>query len=158
MTRIAFYAYIIVTRKGKKMGNVLDRKLVQNISNDIEFALGDVENKYNVKITRGNASFGISNMTLKLNVSKVGVDGTVMTKEATDFNTYASMYNTTSKLGDIISHLGEDYKVIGWKPRSRKYPVLVEKISSGGKYKFPVSLLPKKSGNITRKMARTFSK
>tara|TARA_B110001454_G_C12380533_1_gene292408 strand:- start:41 stop:463 length:423 start_codon:yes stop_codon:yes gene_type:complete len=140
------------------MGNVLDRNLVQNISNDIELALGDVENKYNVKITRGNASFGISNMSLKLNVSKVGVDGTVMTKEATDFNTYASMHNITSKLGDMISHLGEDYKVIGWKPRSSKYPVLMEKVSNGGRYKFPVALLHKKSNPTAKKAVRTFLK
>jgi hypothetical protein len=136
---------------------VMNRNTVKMISNDIEKALGDVASKWNVEIKRGNASFGSENMTLKLNVSTKR-NGMVMTKEATDYNTYASMYNVTSKLGDIINHLGEDYKVIGWKPRSSKYPVLMEKVSNGGRYKFPVALLPKKSNPTAKKATRTFVK
>jgi len=120
---------------------MLDRNTVKMISNDIEKALGDVANKYNVVINRGNASFTSDNMTLKLNVSTIGNDGNVMTKEATDFNTYASMNGVTKSLGDIITHGGHNYKLVGWKPRSKKYPVLVEKITTGKKFKFSISLV-----------------
>ncbi|MBC8428244.1 hypothetical protein H8D04_00030 [bacterium] len=120
---------------------MLDRNTVKMISNDIEKALGDVANKYNVVINRGNASFTSDNMTLKLNVSTIGNDGNVMTKEATDFNTYASMYGITKSLGDVVNYMGGEYKIVGFKPRSKKYPVIVEKLNDGGRYKFPVDIV-----------------
>ncbi len=140
------------------MGNIINRNMVKNIASDIESSLKNVEKKYNVKITRGNATFGTSNMTLKMNISMIGNDGTVLTKEASDFKTYASIHNVTSKVGDIINHLGVDYKVIGWKPRSTKYPILMEKVSNGGRYKFPVALLPKKSNPTAKKATRVYNK
>ncbi|MBC8421942.1 MAG: hypothetical protein H8E03_00820 [Pelagibacteraceae bacterium] len=124
-----------------KGNNMLDRNTVKMISSDIEKALGDVATKYNVEIKHGNASYGSENMSLKLKVSTIGNDGSVMTKEATDFNTYASMYGITKSLGDVINYMGGEYKIVGFKPRSKKWPVIVEKLNHGGRYKFPVDIV-----------------
>ena len=121
---------------------MLDRNTVKLISSDIEKALKEVELKYNVEIKRGNASFSSDNMVLKLNVSTIGNDGSVMTKEATDFNTYASIrYGITKSLGDIVNYMGNEYKIVGLKPRSKKYPIILEKVNGGGRYKFPVDII-----------------
>ena len=121
--------------------NMLDRNTVKLISSAIEKALDDVATKYGVVITRGRASYTSDNMTLKLNVSTIDNDGSVMTREATDFNTYASVHGITKSLGDVITHMGHNYKIIGFKPRSTKYPVIMEKITDGKKYKFPVNMI-----------------
>lgn len=120
----------------------LDRSSVRMIADDIEIALAKVAKRYGVKIEVGNSSFSPTNCTTKINISTVAKNGTVMTKEATDFNRYASSFGITGyKLGDTFEHRFQQYKIIGLKPRARKYPVLAEDVNTGYKFKFPASIL-----------------
>lgn len=118
---------------------MLNRNTVKMISNDIEKALGDVANKYNVDIKRGNASFSSNNMTLKLNVSIISDTGDIMTKEATDYNLHKNIVGLTKELGDTFYFNGAKYTIKGYKPRSRKYPVVVS--NGNGLYKMSINMV-----------------
>jgi len=120
----------------------LDRASVRQIADDIEIALAKVAKRYGVKIEVGNSSFSPTNCTTKINISTVAKNGTVMTKEATDFNRYASSFGINGyKLGDTFEFRYETYKITGLKPRSRKYPLLAENVNTGKVYKFPASVI-----------------
>ena len=120
----------------------LDRSSVRMIADDIEIALAKVAKRYGVKIEVGNSSFSSTNCTTKINISTVAKNGTVMTKEATDFNHYAHSFGIKGyMLGDTFEFRYETYKITGLKPRSRKYPLLAENVNTGKVYKFPASVI-----------------
>jgi hypothetical protein len=122
--------------------NSFDRSTVVLIANDIQSALAKVANQYGVNIKVGNASFSPTNFTTKITVSTISKDGTVMGKEASDFDRYAFMFGITDyKVGDEFEFRDETYKIVGMLPRSKKYPVLAKSVSSGKTFKFPASVL-----------------
>lgn len=105
--------------------------------------LQDIEKEYGIKISLGNCTYSDSNATFKLEVSDIGDNGEVMTKEAEDFKRRASLYGLSPKdLGRVIKDplSGEEYTIIGLKTRSTKYPILA-KGKNGKTYKFPVDVI-----------------
>jgi hypothetical protein len=117
----------------------LTRNVVRNIASDVESALADIAAKYNVVIERGGASFTSDNATLKLKISTISADGVINSAEATDFNTYKTVYGVTKNLGESFYHNGTKYTITGLKPRSKKYPVIATNGSRS--YKFPISTI-----------------
>lgn len=114
------------------------------LSSRVMKALKDagLEEEYGIRISDKGGSYSDSNFTLKLECATLSEDGTVLTKEATDFKFYCHRYGLQeSDLGRIFWDLNtsEQFKIIGCKPRSKKYPILVEKVSSGARYKFPAN-------------------
>lgn len=121
--------------------NSLDRAAVRRINNDIELALKAVADRYGVQIKVGNSRFSNTNCTTKIDISTVNEGGTVMTKEATDFNRFAASFGITKKLGDTFDFRYDRYEIVGLKPRSSKYPVLAKSLSSGKTFKFPANVI-----------------
>lgn len=120
--------------------NSLDRAAVRRINSDIELALKAVADRYGVQIKVGSARFSDSNCTTKIDISTINEGGTVMTKEATDFNRFASSFGITKKLGDTFFFRYDTYEIVGLKPNSSKYPLLAKNISSGKTFKFPANV------------------
>lgn len=118
---------------------MIDRKKVEHFRNLIQnelLGLEQVGKEEGFTIRLGNATYSNSNVTFKLELSTVNEDGSVNTKEATDFKNYASMYGLNpNDLGRTFEHIGDVYTVVGCKPRSRKFPILC-KNSQGKVYKF----------------------
>ena len=121
--------------------NSLDRTAVRRINDDIQSALDAVAKRYGVQIKVGNSRFSNTNCTTKIDISTVSEGGTVMTKEATDYNRYASSFGLTKKLGDTFEFRYDTYEIVGLKPRSSKYPVLAKNLSNGKTFKFPVNVI-----------------
>jgi len=121
--------------------NSLDRTAVRRINDDIQSALDAVANRYGVQIKVGNSRFSDSNCTTKIDISTVNEGGTVMTKEATDFNRFATSFGITKKLGDTFEFRYDTYEIVGLKPRSSKYPVLAKNLSNGKTFKFPANVI-----------------
>lgn len=117
--------------------NSLDRTAVRRINDDIQSALDAVAKRYGVQIKVGNSRFSNTNCTTKIDISTVNEGGTVMTKEATDFNRFATSFGITKKLGDTFDFRYDRYEITGLKPRSSKYPVLAKSLSNGKTFKFP---------------------
>lgn len=121
--------------------NSLDRTAVRRINDDIQSALDAVAKRYGVQIKVGNSRFSNTNCTTKIDISTVSEGGTVMTKEATDYNRYASSFGLTKKLGDTFEFRYDTYEIVGLKPRSSKYPVLAKNLSNGKTFKFPTNVI-----------------
>lgn len=122
--------------------NSLDRASVRQINSEIESALKAVAEKYGVAIKVGNSRFSNNNCTTKIEIATIAESGEVLTKEAVDFNRYASsMFQITKKLGDTFEFRYDTYEIVGLKPRSSKYPVLAKNLSNNKTFKFPANAI-----------------
>lgn len=117
-----------------------DRQNIREINNEIETALALIAKKYGVEVNVGNTRFTSNNFTTKVEVATVTSSGTVMTKEAQDFNRYQSYKGILLNLGDSFQRNGKTYTIIGYKPRSHQYPILAS-CSDGKTYKLPINLI-----------------
>ena len=116
------------------------RATVREISSDIVTALAAVEEKHGVKIDRGNASFTGNNFSLKIKVAAISEDGDVLTKEAQDYDLYADAHDLP-KRNTVLNVHGRRLKMVGFKPRSTKFPVLVEDLDAEKTYKYAVDTI-----------------
>jgi len=115
----------------------MNRQLVKELRDALQEALASVEEEHNVKVHVGNASYSNSNATFKVEVADI-VEGNVITKEVSDFKKYANLYGLIAEdLGKTVKNFnGEKYKIAGLKPRSKKYPIIMEQVGTGTSYKF----------------------
>lgn len=118
----------------------MDRKTLRAISAKIELAIkeANLETNYGVRVSVKGGSYSDKNATLRLEIADVGDDGTVMSREAQDFEAYASAYGLSpDDLGKKFSQLGNEYEIVGLKPRSKKYPILAKRVGTDRIFKFP---------------------
>lgn len=119
----------------------IDRALARTLSSEIEAAVASIGESYGVKIATGNGRFSPTNLTLKLNISTIGKDGAVNTKEADDFRRYAMRWGLEkTDLGASFRREGIEYTITGAKPRSKKYPILATR-PDGRTFKFGASTI-----------------
>ena len=118
-----------------------DRPTVKALRVDLDSALAKVAKEYGIEISTGNISFSGDNCSIKVKASVIGNDGTVMTKEATDFARYAKLHGLDAKVGDTFMNAGTVYTITGWKSRSSKYPVTAISSQDGKTYKVPVRMV-----------------
>lgn len=114
-----------------------DRATCREFSMAVEDALQDVAKEFGVNVEMGNGSFQGTSYTLKVVASVIASDGSVLSPDATAFKRMATMYGLREDdLGSIFQSRGEEYVVTGMRPRSRKYPVMVERVKDGKAFKF----------------------
>ena len=118
-----------------------DRPTVKALRVDLDSALAKVAKEYGIEISTGNISFSGDNCSIKVKASVINSDGTVMTKEATDFARYAKLHGLDAKVGDTFMNAGTVYTITGWKSRSSKYPVTAISSQDGKTYKVPVRMV-----------------
>ena len=111
----------------------------------INEALSLVEEEHGVKCQIGNITYRGVNMTTRLTVTAQNSDGTVDTKETTDFKTYAEIRYGMKKsdLNRTFNFRGRTYTLVGAKPRSSKFPLLGKR-DDGKVFKFGVDLVKMK--------------
>ena len=118
-----------------------DRPIVKALRVDLDSALAKIACEYGIEISTGNISFSGDNCSIKVKASVIASDGTVMSKEATDFARYAKFELPGVSLGDTFMNAGVTYTITGWKSRSRKYPVTAKSSKDGKTYKVPVRMV-----------------
>ena len=139
----------------------ITRASLKKLTADAEKALAAVAKKHGVQVSFKSGSFTDSNATMKFTISTIDKDGTVNTKEATDFQRYADQFGLkSSDLGNTFSWGGETYKIVGLRIRSRS-PVIAERIRDGKIFKMPKHYvnpsLPKTgSAKLTKKIKEEF--
>ncbi len=117
---------------------MITRSLLKTIKTDAEAALMDVAAKHGVQFSFGNGTFTTDNASLKLEIAGITDSGVVKTKEATDFERYASSFGLTPEdLGTTFTYNGREFKLLGCKPRNRKFPLIAENTKSGKRFKLP---------------------
>lgn len=113
-----------------------NRKNLETMRNSINDKLSELESEFNIKIKLGRISYGDDNFTAKVETNLVK-DGKVVETIAIDFDRYKHAWGLKFPLGYTFHMNMSDsvYKVVGLKPRNRKYPIICEELSSGKRYK-----------------------
>ena len=101
----------------------LDKHTLQLIRNQINDVLeGAIEG---IEFSAGNCSYSGNIATFKLEVKIAGAES----KEMQDLRRYASIYDID------LDKTHPVYTLVGYLPRSSKYPFLVKKAGADGTYK-----------------------
>lgn len=120
------------------MIKTIDRETCRLLRDRIEQALAPLGQELGIKFNAGNASFNPSNVTFKLEAAITNADGSVETKEATDFKQLASLYGLKADdYGKPFSTFNGTYNICGLARKSHKFPILA-KNAKGKVYKFAV--------------------
>ncbi len=146
---------------------MITRALLKTIKSDAEEVLASVAKKHGVKISFGSGSFTPDNATLKMEIASFGDDGQAKTKEARDFERNAEvLYGLKPEdLGAIFTLNGREWRLVGAKPRSPKYPFLAECTKSGKVFKLPLNGVaraingaPKSQTGLTKNIKEGFQR
>ena len=118
-----------------------DKTNLQTLRVEMDSALQAISNKYGITIKAGNASFSGNECTFKVKLNTKGTDGTVITKEAKDFDCYKGLHGMDHlSVGDTIYIQGSPYILTGFNTRARKAPInFTNSVGSG--YKCSVRML-----------------
>ena len=104
--------------------------------------MATIASKYGIELSAGNISFTSETATIKLNAGVIGSGGVAVTKEAQAFDQYKNLVGLGAlNVGDTIDLQGDEYTISGYKPRSKRSPVCVTKVSNGSSYKVSVDMV-----------------
>ena len=115
--------------------NEFNRNNLDIMRTSINSKLAELESDFNIKIELGRISYSDNNFTSKVNCNLIK-DGQVVETIATDFDRCKEAWGLEFSLGTTFISNNSTYKVLGLKPRNRKYPIIAEDISNGKRYKF----------------------
>lgn len=119
-----------------------NRANARTLSEAVIEAVQPVAEKFGVQIKQGNGSFTPTDYKIKLICAVQSTDGTYETPERTDFKQFAPIYGVTASDIDMeFKWNGEKYKLIGIKPRSKKFPFIGQRVEDGRKFKFGADIV-----------------
>lgn len=111
-----------------------DRDAVRLLRIQLQLKLDELSKALDFDIRLGSARFSQTNVTFKLEVSKVGNDGVAENRAVTDFKRLASSYGLKAEdLHKEFTMMGKQYRIVGLMPRRHAYPLLIE--HNGKQYK-----------------------
>jgi len=123
----------------------MNKSIAEKIGKELMEAATQIANKYGMVAKRGNGSYGSTSYKINNIVFDVKSDdnsrftSSELDKMKTEFDLYKLQHNTISSfnVGDVFKNAinGKDVKLVGWKRRNRKYPVLVETVDGKDVYK-----------------------
>lgn len=114
----------------------IDRQTCRLLSQAIEKALQPIADEHGISIKMGRGTYGDMNATLKIEIAVKGEGGEVISKDAEALKRYQGMVFGGDVLNKVVTLNGEQVKIIGYKPRSSKYPVLGTRLKDGKTYKY----------------------
>lgn len=119
----------------------MDKVSAARIRAELDALLDHLREK-GVAAVIGRGLYTDTQITFKVTIAEERPDGLVMTKEAGDFQRLAvSMGMRPEWLGRVFYHCGKKYRLLGYYSRRRKYPILVQEVATGKKYKFTKMML-----------------
>lgn len=104
-----------------------NKATLKDFRTELDAVLEKFGKKIGVELSAGGIRYGTNSVTVKVEGLLVGSQS----KEVAAIDMF-----TTFKENDIIkvAQLGE-VKIVGYKPRNRKYPYIVETVKGGKRYK-----------------------
>jgi len=113
---------------------------LNDLRNDLDAVLSKYSKESGIHFNIGNIRFNEVESTIKLTATLPNANGKIQTAEQKAFNMFAKMDSISVKLNGLGSsrNLGT-VKMIGYKSRNRKYPYIVEQVSTGSRYKLSAS-------------------
>jgi len=115
----------------------MDSGKARKIAEAMQEALGLIEKDFGIKFNVGNATYSPTNVRFKVEAAEVSTDGIVLNREADAYKQLQAMYSLPD-LGTLFVSVGKQYKIVGIKPRSDKFPILATQVGNGRTYKFTI--------------------
>jgi len=114
----------------------LDKPTVQYIRKRLQAVIEPLAKELGIAIDLGHCTFQASHCRFQLNVAVKDSDGKAMTEDAEAFKHHARLYGfEPTDLGKAFVFQGQHYTICGFRPKSRKYPVIARSENSK-EYKF----------------------
>ena len=114
----------------------LDKPTVKYIRKRLKTAVKPLAEELGVVIDLANCTFKTNNCRFQLKVAVLNSDGEAMTEEIDSFRSNAKLFGLEPEdLGKEFVFRGQSYTICGFKPKSRKYPVIAQS-DNGKNYKF----------------------
>lgn len=107
----------------------MTRPEVKAMRKELEAALAAIEKKHGYKITIGNMTYKTNGFTAKLEGESTA-NGRNPDKEIFEANCFRFGIPHTW-FGKELKVKNTTYKIVGIKPRSRKYPLLLQNVATG---------------------------
>jgi hypothetical protein len=110
-----------------------ERRHVTMIREEIDAALADLSEQHGISINAGNATYSDNTITFKLELQIEGFDPLkdAFEKSSEWFGLKPEDYGREFVKGVRL------YKIVGLKPRNRKYPIICQDMKTGKHYKLP---------------------
>lgn len=116
-----------------------DRATTLNLQQRILEALAPLAEELGLEIEGGNTQFAACQASLALNITLTPRDG--LTAEQREFHQLAPAFGLKPEdYHRTLTRGGIHYRLIGFKPRNRKYPIIAE-TAQGARYKLPLDAL-----------------
>lgn len=126
----------------------MDRQRVRLIQEWVVETLkqAGMETKFGVKLQPNGSRYGSTYANIKLEVSEVGKDGVVQTRDAESWKMCAKFMGLPEDgLGKTFEFKGNIYRVSGLNPKARvKYNVSADRVSDGKTFRFQADMVAKK--------------
>jgi len=113
---------------------------LKNLRKDLDAVLSAYSKESGVHLSVGNIRFGDVEATIKLTATLPNSQGSFQTAEQEAFKRFAELDSISVKLNELGTSINlGTVKMVGYKSRNRKYPYIVEQVSTGSRYKLSTS-------------------
>ena len=120
----------------------INKQTISQIRQLVEDSLSVILEDNNLRMELGNASY--DNDSVKFTGFRISLANALTQEEKALKNEleYRRAFEPRVTLDDSIvgSDKGQQFKLVGFKPRSRKKPFIIEDIKTGGRYVCPESM------------------
>jgi len=119
------------------MVNELSDKYLDEIEAEVKKALGPIGEKFGVDLAFKGGSFDKREATLKLNVKLL--NSTHLTREEEAYDFYEPLKGLPPRGSIIQDRKGRDWKLVGYRTKCSKYPIVCEEMKSRNRARFTIS-------------------
>jgi len=122
--------------------NSFDRASLKTLNKAIIEAVQPIAEEFGIQIKLGGARFTPTDGKVKLICAIQNSDGTYETPERADFKEFALMYGLTADDIDMeFEWSKEKFKLTGIKIRSRRFPIMAQRMRDGKSFKFGADIV-----------------
>lgn len=126
-----------------------DKQNLKTLRADIDAAFASIRQKHGISISIGNISYSPEKATSRVTMVAIGDPSlasdpraVAQAKLQSDFKLYAPSFGLKpEQYGAIIKHGRDTYKLVGFSPRSPRFPILATNIANGKTFKLPESAI-----------------
>ncbi len=116
---------------------MLTKQKIKEMRTEIQNVLDEYGEKKGIQIELGHIRFDDTSFTSKI---KVIMAENNEKAEKIEWDKVCDLFNLKKEdYGKIVDLTGEKYKLVKIKPKSRKYPLVVEKMENGKRYKYKLN-------------------
>ena len=117
----------------------INKESCRYIISQVQHALDKIEID-GIELKIGNATYNQHNLRFKIEANLIQ-NGQVITKDAQNWVKHAQFFGLpVEALGKKINLTGNQYKIVGLRPRSRN-SVILERISDQKRFKYPADYI-----------------